>query len=201
MKNQKYKTILFFHGNAGKLNNRIYKLNELSNLDINYLIVAYRGFSGNDGSPSEEGLYEDSVASKNWLNDLGIDDKNIILYGESLGTAIAVDLASKNTFAGIILESPFTSMEKLAKKYYPYLPVTFLLKDKYNSEIKLKNISAPILIMHGKKDKIVPFKMGLEMFNKSKNPKYYYFNDLDDHMMDYNNQLISNINKFIKSLN
>ena len=199
--NKSYKTILFFHGNAGKLDNRVYKLNELAKLNINYLIVAYRGFSGNQGKPSEEGIYKDSNAAKKWLNENGINDKNIILYGESLGTAVAVDLASKNNFAGIILESPFTSMIKLAKKYYPYLPVTILLKDKYESENKLKKINAPILIMHGKKDTIVPFEMGEEMFNKSNNPKFKYFNEVDDHMMDYNKELISSIKDFIQSLN
>ena len=199
--NKSYKTILFFHGNAGRLDNRVYKLNELAKLNINYLIVAYRGFSGNQGKPSEVGIYKDSDAAKKWLNENGVADKNIILYGESLGTAVAVDLASKNDFAGIILESPFTSMIKLAKKYYPYLPVKILLKDKYDSENNLNKINMPILIMHGHKDTIVPFEMGKEMFNKSNKPKYYYFNNLDDHMMDYNKQLMTNINKFIKSLN
>ena len=123
-----------------------------------------------------------------------------MLYGESLGTAIAIDLASKNNFSGIILESPFTSMETLAKKYYPYLPVKILLKDEYDSINKLEKVNSPILIMHGKKDTIVPFDMGNEMFLKSKNPKYSYFND-DDHMMDYNSELIKNLKLFLKSLN
>ena len=201
LNNQSYKTILFFHGNAGKLDNRIYKLNELSKLQVNYLIIAYRGFSGNNGYPSEKGLYKDSQAAKNWLNKKGVQDNNIILYGESLGTAVAVDLASNNKFAGIILESPFTSMVKLAKKYYPYLPVKLLLKDKYESEIKLKTISAPILIMHGKKDKIVPFEMGEEMFIKSIDPKFKYFNETDDHMMDFNFELIRNLRFFLQSIN
>ncbi len=198
---KKFKTMLFFHGNAGRLDNRIYKLNELSKLQINYLIVAYRGFSGNEGHPSEKGLYIDSRSAKEWLNNIGIEDKNIILYGESLGTAVAVELASNNNFAGIILESPFTSMVKLAKKYYPYLPVTILLKDKYESENKLEFINSPILIMHGKKDKIVPFEMGMQMFIKSSDPKYKYFNDIDDHMMDYNLELINSIDNFLKNLN
>ena len=128
-KNSDYKTILFFHGNAGKLDNRVYKLNELSKLEINYLIIAYRGFSGNEGKPTESGLYEDAKSAKIWLNNNGVKDKDIILYGESLGTAVAVDLASKHKFAGIILESPFTSMTRLAQKYYPIFPVKFLLKD------------------------------------------------------------------------
>ena len=201
IKDKKFKTILFFHGNAGKLDNRVYKLNELSRLDVNYLILAYRGFSGNKGSPSEKGLYIDSLAAKNWLNNIGVEDESIILYGESLGTAVAVNLASENEFAGIILESPFTSMVKLAKKYYPYLPVKILLKDKYESEKKLRKINIPILVMHGEQDTIVPFEMGKRIYEISLQPKYKYFNEIDDHMMDYNSQLIQSINRFIKSLN
>jgi len=201
VKDPTFKTILFFHGNAGTLENRIYKLNELSKLNINYLILAYRGFSGNEGSPSEKGLYKDSEAAKKWLNNIGVNDNNIVLYGESLGTAVAINLASKDNFAGIILESPFTSMIKLAKKYYPYIPVKILLKDVFDSEKKLNNLNSPILVMHGKKDTIVPFKMGEEIFNKSRDPKYHYFNDNDDHMMDYNIELVTSIKKFLKSLN
>ena len=86
------KTIIFFHGNAGNLRNRNYKLNELSKFDINFLIVAYRGFSGNQGKPSEQGLYEDARSTLNWLKIKGVKEKNLILYGESLGTAIALSI-------------------------------------------------------------------------------------------------------------
>ena len=200
-KNPKYKTLLFFHGNAGKIDNRIYKLNELSKLDLNYLIFAYRGFSGNDGKPSEKGLYKDARAVKYWLNLNNIKDSEIILYGESLGTAIAVDLAKEFNFSGIILESPFTSMVELAKKYYPYLPVKLVLKDKYETIKKLDQINSPILIMHGKSDKLVPFWMGEKLFNMANEPKYSFFPEYDDHMMEYNKDLVNSLNQFIKSLN
>jgi len=200
-KNPKYKTLLFFHGNAGKIDNRIYKLNEFSKLDINYLIFAYRGFSGNEGKPSEKGLYKDARAVKYWLNLNNVQDNEIILYGESLGGAIAVDLAKEFDFSGIILESPFTSMIDMAKKYYPYLPVKFLLKDKYESKNKIKNLKSPILVLHGRKDKIVPFYMGEKIFEMANNPKFKYFTDLDDHMMDFNDKLINEIDSFIENLN
>jgi len=198
---QKYKTILFFHGNAGKLDNRVYKLNELSKLEINYLIIAYRGFSGNEGKPTEEGLYNDSMAAKRWLNSNNIDDSNIILYGESLGTAVAVDLGSKFPFAGIILESPFTSMVELSKIYYPYLPVNLLLKDRYDSINKISKITFPKLVMHGDKDNIVPFSMGKRMFESFSEPKFSYFKSGDDHMMDFDQELLGNIKNFINELN
>ena len=110
------KTILFFHGNAGPLENRTYKLNHFKNLNLNFLIIAWRGFSGNKGKPNEIGLYEDARSAVRWLNKKGIQDKNIILYGESLGTAVSLEIAQNKKYAGIILESPFTSMIDMGKK-------------------------------------------------------------------------------------
>ena len=200
-KNANFKTLLFFHGNAGSLENRIYKLNDLSKLDLNYLIIAYRGFSGNQGAPSEEGLYKDARAAKYWLNLNNISDENIIVYGESLGTAVAIDLAKDHKFAGIILESPFTSMVKLSRKYYPWAPTSLLLKDKFDNKIKIKNVRAPVLIMHGEADQIVPFSMGKKIYEIANEPKYSYFTKHDNHMMEYDENLIKALNSFLKSLN
>ena len=130
----------------------------------------------------------------------GLDNKDIVLYGESLGTGVATELASKNNFGGIILESPFTSMADVAKLYYPYLPVNLLLKDRYDTKSKIIDIRTPILIMHGKEDNIVPQKMGLELFEKANNPKFSYFPESDDHMMEYNSQLLNKIKLFISKI-
>jgi len=200
-KNKNFKTILFLHGNAGSLENRIHKINHLNNIKINFLIFAWRGFSGNKGNPTEKGLYEDALSAVKWLKNNGINEKDIILYGESLGTAIAIEIAQNKDFAGIILESPFTSMVDAGKEKYPFLPVKFLLKDKYQSSAKIKNINSPILIMHGKVDKLVPFHMGKKMYELANEPKYYYFSEYDDHMMEYNETLLNELKKFINSLN
>ena len=191
------KTLLFFHGNAGNLSNRIYKLNLIKNFDINFLIVAYRGFSGNEGNPTEEGLYQDARDALEWLNKQEIKDSQIIIYGESLGTGVSVEIAQNKKFSGIILESPFTSMVDAGKHYYFYLPVSFLLKDRYETIKKLKNIKIPILVMHGERDKIVPFYMGKKVFLEANEPKYSYFPKEDDHMMDYNENLLKALNKFL----
>ena len=195
---KKYKTLVFFHGNAGNLFNRVHKLNELHKLDINILIISWRGFSGNSGNPTEKNLYQDAQKSIEWLNSKGIESKKIILYGESLGTGVAVELAQKNIFNSIILESPFTSMAKTAKIYYPYLPVNLLLKDKYDSINKIHKITKPILIMHGMKDDLVPYIMSVELFNKANKPKYSFFPKDDNHMMDFNDELLDKIRLFIK---
>jgi uncharacterized protein len=197
---KKFKTVVFFHGNAGNLLNRVHKINELNKLDINILLTSWRGFSGNKGKPSEKNLYYDAQQIIDWLKVQGLDNKDIVLYGESLGTGVATELASKNNFGGIILESPFTSMVDTAKIYYPYLPVNFLLKDRYDSKSKINDIKTPILIMHGKMDNIVPQQMGLELFEKANNPKYSYFPEDDDHMMNYNKQLLNKIKLFIDKI-
>ena len=194
---KKHKTLVIFHGNAGHLSNRIYKLNELYKLNINILLISWRGFSGNKGSPTEQNLYKDAEAAIKWLNEKNINNNQIILYGESLGSGVAVELGKKNNFNSIILESPFTSIENSAKIYYPYLPVRFLLKDRYDSISKIKKINSPILIMHGKKDDIVPFFMGKKLFEKANSPKDSYFTDSDDHMMEFNSQLLNKIKDFI----
>jgi len=196
-----YKTILFFHGNAGSLENRIHKINHFKNMNVNFLLVAWRGFSGNKGQPTEEGLYEDARSAVSWLKSKGVLEKNIVLYGESLGTGVATEIAQDNNFAGIILESPFTSMIEAGKNVYPYLPVKLLLKDKYESYKKIKKIKIPILIMHGEVDNIVPFYMGKKMYELANEPKYFYFSKYDDHMMEYNQNLLKALKDFINSLN
>ena len=183
------------------MENRIYKLNHLGDLNINYLIVAYRGFNNNSGKPTERGLYMDAAASVNWLKSINIEEKNIVLYGESLGTAVAVEIGKNKKFKGIILESPFTSMIDTAKIYYPYLPIKFLLKDKFDTINKINKINFPILVMHGQKDNIVPFFMGKKIYKAANFPKYSYFSDYDDHMMDFNENLITAIKTFFKSIN
>jgi fermentation-respiration switch protein FrsA (DUF1100 family) len=197
---KKNKTILYFHGNAGDLTNRVHKLNELNKLDVNILIISWRGFSGNQGKPTEKNLYNDARKSVEWLNETGVTNKNIILYGESLGTGVATELGQNNSFSGIVLESPFTSIADAAKIYYPYLPVNLLLKDRYDTIKKIKNIKIPVLIMHGKKDNIVPFFMGEKLYQMANEPKYKYFSEEDDHMMEFNDDLLNAV-KVILNIN
>jgi uncharacterized protein len=198
---KKFKTILYFHGNAGKLENRIHKLNHFKDMDVNFLIIAWRGFSGNEGKPSEKGLYIDGISAIAWLKSLGLIEKDIILYGESLGTGIATHMAQNNDYAGLVLETPFTSMTEAAKNFYPYIPVEILLRDKYKNDKKIKNISIPVLVMHGEADQIVPFWMGQKIYEIANQPKYSYFTKYDDHMMEYDEKLVFELKTFIKSLN
>jgi len=198
---KKNKTILFFHGNAGSLENRIHKLNHFNKMDINFLIIAWRGFSGNKGKPTEKGLYEDGRSAINWLISKGVEEEDIIIYGESLGTGVATHLSQNKNFAGVILETPFTSMVDAARIFYPYIPVSLLLKDKFDNKRKIKNINIPVLIMHGEADQIVPFFMGEKIYEIANEPKYSYFTKHDNHMMEYDENLIKALDLFLKSLN
>ncbi|MDC0216210.1 alpha/beta hydrolase [Candidatus Pelagibacter sp.] len=200
-KNIRYKTILFLHGNAGTLENRIHKINHFKDMKVNFLILAWRGFSGNKGKPTEKGLYEDANSAIKWLKTKGFYENDIIIYGESLGTGVTVEIAQNKNFAGIILESPFTSMTEAAKNKYPFFPIELLLKDKYENYKKIKNITSPVLIMHGEKDSLVPFFMGKKIYQLANDPKYSYFSKYDDHMMEFNEKLVEQLKKFISSLN
>ena len=196
-----YKTILYLHGNAGALENRIHKINHFNDMNINFLLLAWRGFNGNAGKPTEQGLYQDARSAVKWLINQGAREENIIIYGESLGTGVATEIAQNQNFAGIILESPFTSMVAAGKSKYPIFPIKLLLKDKYENDKKIKNIMSPLLVMHGEVDKIVPFWMGEKIFQLANEPKYSYFTKYDDHMMEYDEKLVYALKTFIKSLN
>jgi|TARA_B100001964_G_C14249624_1_gene609213 hypothetical protein len=198
---EKFKTILFFHGNAGSLENRTYKLNHFKNLNLNFLIIAWRGFSGNAGKANEVGLYNDAESAIKWLQSKGVTEQNIILYGESLGTGVAIEVAQNKNYAGIILESPYTSMVNVGKKYYSFFPVSLLLKDKFESYKKIKKVSVPVLVLHGKEDKIVPFSMGKKIYELANEPKFFYSQEYGDHMIDYDAGLLTTLKKFIQSLN
>ena len=170
-------------------------------MDVNFLIIAWRGFSGNSGKPNEKGLYNDAKSAIIWLKKLGLAEKDIVIYGESLCTGVATEIAQNSNFAGLVLETPFTSMIDAAKNFYPYIPVSLLLKDKYDNQNKIKNINIPVLVMHGEVDQIVPFWMGKRIFEIANEPKYSYFTKFDDHMMEYDEKLVFALKTFFKSLN
>ena len=178
-------TILFLHGNAGNITNRAFKAKIFIEEGYGFLLAGYRGYGGNKGNPSEKGLYNDALTSFNFLQDQGISSNNIILYGESLGAAIAVDLAfkmaKKRPIRSLILESPFSSMVDAAQNHYPYIPVKFLLKDKYDSYSKISNINTPLFIFHGGKDTTVRINLGKKLFNGALDPKFAYWEDNAGH--------------------
>lgn len=159
------KIILYFHGNAGNLGDRSHKFAAFADDGFGVLAITYRGYSGSAGKPSEAGLLLDADAALQFLLDQGYAEKNIILFGESLGSGVAMQLAAKHNFGAIILESPFSSIANVAQKTYWFVPVNLLLKDKFESIKFLPKISSPILIFHGTKDPVVPYSEGKKLFD------------------------------------
>ncbi len=194
------KTILYLHGNAGAINDRMYRIKAFSKMDINFLIISYRGYSENEGSPTEIGLYEDARSAVRFLNDLGAKESDIFLYGESIGAAVAIETGKNKNFAGLILESPFTSMADVAKRLYPIFPVSYVILDRYDSIAKIEHANSAVLIFHGKNDGLIPIKMGREIFESANDPKYLIETD-DYHIIKFNKKIIDKIAKFIDKSN
>ena len=167
-------TIVFFQGNAGHLGYRNYKVRPWLDAGYGVLMVGYRGF-GNPGAPSEEGLYSDSRAAIDALRAKGVPDKALVLYGESMGTGVAVQMATEYEASALILESPFTSVPDVGADRYPLVPVHFLLHDRYESLTKIKDVHMPLLLMHGELDQVVPIKFGKQLFAAANEPKQAEF--------------------------
>lgn len=154
-------TFLYFHGNAGHLGMRGPKVRYFLDQGYGVLLLSYRGYGGNPGFPSENGLYQDAEAAIAFLIQTHqVSPACLILYGESLGTGVAVEMAKRYPVSALILQAPYTTMAEVAAWHYPWLPVHWLLKDRYDSMAKIASIQAPLLVMHGAKDKVVPTYMG-----------------------------------------
>lgn len=165
----KQPTILYLHGNAGHIGYRMPLARQFLDSGIGLLLLEYRGYGGNIGSPTEEGFYKDGEAALNYLLQQGISPQKIILFGESLGTGVATKLAYDHQFCAIILQSPFTSLVNLSRYHYPWLFIS--PRDKYDSIKRISKIKAPLLIVHGTRDQIVPYSEGLKLYNEAIEPK------------------------------
>ena len=175
-KAEKNPIIVFFHGNAGNIGSRSEKVRLFLDSGFGILLVGYRGYGGNPGNPSEEGFYMDARASLSRLQNMNKEMKPIVLYGESLGTAVATRMAqefasSGTPIAALILEAPFNSVLAAASYHYPFVPVKWLLNDHFDQSAHIARILAPLLILHGNLDKTVPISLGKELFEKALMPK------------------------------
>ncbi|MBM3248526.1 MAG: alpha/beta hydrolase [Candidatus Omnitrophica bacterium] len=164
-------TILFFHGNAGNISHRLEKLVIFHQLGLNVFLVDYRGYGRSQGRPSEDGLYKDARAAFDYLSSRpDINNKTIIAYGESIGGAVAIDLAAKRGVCCLIIDSTFTSAKDMARKFYPFIP-PFLFKTKFDSAQKVKDITSDKLFIHSINDEIVPFEFGQKLYEEAIAPK------------------------------
>ncbi|MGY8985685.1 MAG: alpha/beta hydrolase [Sphingomonadales bacterium] len=166
-----YPTILYFQGNAGNLETQSHLTLPIYNSPFGLLMVEYRGYGGNEGEPTETGFYKDGRAGLKYLNNLGIKNKEIILYGRSLGTGTATQMATEIEARGLILQAPFTAIYAVGEEQYPLFPIKLLARDKFDSLSKIKSVTEPLLIFWGDKDKTVPPHMPAELFEAANNPK------------------------------
>ncbi|MBM3609823.1 MAG: alpha/beta fold hydrolase, partial [Alphaproteobacteria bacterium] len=163
--------ILYFHGNASNLANRAARLRLLTRDGTGLLAVSYRGYGGSQGSPNEKGLIEDARAAHDYLVKQGIAEKRIVLMGESLGSGVAIALAQTHHAGAIILEAPFSSAADVAASVYWMFPVRWLMKDPFDSAARITRSNAPVLILHGDRDPVVPFRFGEKLFHSARESK------------------------------
>ena len=180
-------TVLFFHGNAGAVNHRAYRFRELMAHGYGVFVLGYPGYGGNAGEPSEPGFHEASRLAYDYLRASGVDSQDIVVYGESIGSGVAVQLAAQVDAKALILEAPMSSATDVAREHYPLLVAAFFLRDSYRSEDYIDRIGMPLLVIHGEKDAIIPLQLGRELVERAVEPKTLVViegaghNDLSEH--------------------
>ena len=171
-------TLLYFHGNSFDIGERSYRIERYIKRGWGVLLLAWRGYSGNKGKPTEKNLYVDAEAALMWIKkNTKVNKKDIVLYGESLGTGVAVEMGTRYSFKSIILEAPFTSICDIAQQRYKIYPAKYLTLDKFNNIEKINKILSPLLIISGKKDEVIPHSHSIKLFSKAKHPKDSVFID------------------------
>ncbi len=164
-------TLLYFHGNAGSLADRAERIRRFMGEGWGVYMMTYRGYGGGTGSPTETANVADARLAYGALLQEGVDAASIIIYGESLGSGVAVRLATERPAAGLILDAPYTSIVEVAAGAYPYLPVQYLLKDRYESQKYIAQVRMPLLILHGERDPIIPVARGRALLALANEPK------------------------------
>ena len=167
-------TVLFCHGNAGDIGDRIYSVQTFHRMGLNVMIFDYRGYGNSEGKPSEKGTYEDARTAWRYLTeDKGIDPGNIAIFGRSLGAAVACELAGEVDAAALVMESTFSSATDMAGMMFPYLPVRLLCRFKYDTVSKVDDVNMPVLIAHSQSDEMIPFSHGRRLFEAASEPKTF----------------------------
>jgi len=162
--------VLYFQGNGGALDLRVGRFQWLTADGTGLVALSYRGYGGSSGTPSEEGLIRDAAAAYEFAV-ARYAPARIVLWGESLGTAVAIALAAMHEVGGLMLDAPFTSAADVGAAAYPFVPVRWLIKDAYRSDLRIARVKAPILVLHGERDRIVPIEFGERLFALAPEPK------------------------------
>ena len=180
-------TILYFHGNGANAASRASKIHTILESGFGVFYLNNRGYGGSGGKPTEENNVADAIAAYDHLVKLGASADKIVAYGESLGSGQAVPLAAQRRVAAVVLEAPLTSTVDVGRRVYFWLPLRWLVVDRYDNERNIRAVTAPVLILHGERDSIVPVEMGRRLYDAAKEPKRIELfpraghNDLFDH--------------------
>jgi fermentation-respiration switch protein FrsA (DUF1100 family) len=164
-------TVVMFHGNHGSLRHLRYRLKHFKDAGMGVLLLSYRGYSGNAGTPSEDGLYVDARAALDWLGVNGVASPSLVLYGISLGSGVATKMAAEREVGAVVLEAPYTSTVDVAAVRFPLVPVGWLMADRFESLARIPAITEPLLVMHGDRDSVIPQHFGRTLFDAANEPK------------------------------
>ena len=169
-------TLVWFHGNAGNISHRVENIKLLHDkVKINIFIFDYRGYGRSAGSISEEGAYRDGAAALDFVRQqLAVEAKSLIIFGRSLGAAVAAEMALRFACRGLILETPFTSIRDMAKTVFPVLPIGPFLQTRFDVLEKITQVKVPLLVLHGDRDELVPYEQGQKVFATARAPKEFY---------------------------
>jgi hypothetical protein len=193
-------TLLYFHGNAAPLLNRLPRIERFSAAGYGILMPAYRGYSGSGGSASEASLVEDAVTAFDALRESGVNTDDIVLYGESLGTGVAIQLAGRRDVAGIVLDAPYTSLPDVAQLAYPFVPVRPFMTEHFNSREHIQKLDVPVLMLHGTEDPVIPISLGRELFSAANEPKRFVAIEGAAHSNIYEYGAFSHLDRFLRTL-
>jgi len=167
-------SLIYFHGNAGHIGHRAGKVKPYLDAGYGVLLVSYRGYGSNPGSPTEENLIRDGKAALAFLKSQNVPLFMTVLYGESLGTGVAVAVAQDKGINAIVLEAPYSSISDVAAQHYFYVPARYLVKDSFDSAARIQNVDAPLLVIHGERDRVVPWKFGKILYDRARDPKEHF---------------------------
>ena len=174
--------IVILHGNAGNIEGRAYRFKFLVDEGYSVLLVSYRGYGDNLGQPTEQNLISDSAMALKWLlKQEKISSKEVLLFGESLGSGVALALAAQYSVKGLIFDGAFSSIAELGQSAYPFLPIRWMLKDTWDSMTRIRKVKVPILFIHSKEDAVVPFRFSQRLFQAANEPKKHIWLEHSGH--------------------
>ncbi|PWB95271.1 alpha/beta hydrolase [Methylosinus sporium] len=175
--------LLYFHGNAGGLVDRAARFRNFLTAGYGFLAIAYRGYAGSSGMPTQEGVMRDAEAAYTEARARGYEPERLVIIGESLGSGVATQLAARRAAAALALDSPFSSAVDVAETRFGFLPVRWLMLDQFRSDLAIRDVHMPLLIVHGDEDGVVPIALGRRLFDLANEPKTFFLAPGGQHLV------------------